>query len=151
MRHRSKTSSATSARSSSSTWRSIGWARGAPVTELDALVAGDAAITFAWQVSEPPSPGRTSKLLGAVQPEGRFGGCAPGVALALAELGHRIALVSWLGDDDYGRAYLTYLQSGRVDTAGAEIAAGQSAARALMLYDGNGLATFRHHPGRPGR
>src|SRR5207253_6673000 len=96
MRHRSRTSSATSARSSSSTWRSIGCATRAPVTELDALVAGDAAITFAWQVSTPPSPGRTSKLLGAVEPEGRFGGCAPGVALALAELGHRVALVSWL-------------------------------------------------------
>jgi len=120
------------------------------VTELDALVAGDAAITFAWQVSVPPSPGRTSKLLGAVEPEGRFGGCAPGVALALAELGHRVALVSWLGDDDYGRAYLTYLQSGRVDTAGVEIAAGQSSARALMLYDGNGSATCLHHPSGSG-
>src|SRR5213080_3341543 len=141
MRHRSRTSSATSARSSSSTWRSIGYATRAPVTELDALVAGDAAITFAWQVSVPPSPGRTSKLLGAVEPEGRFGGCAPGVALAL---------VSWLGDDDYGRAYLTYLQSGRVDTAGVEIAAGQSSARALMLYDGNGSATCLHHPSGSG-
>src|SRR5256886_2143128 len=150
MMHRSRTSSATSATSSSSTWRSIGYATRAPVTEMDALVAGDSAITFAWQVSVPPSPGRTSKLLGAVQPEGRFGGCAPGVALALAELGHRVALVSWLGDDDYGRAYLTYLHSAQVDTAGVETAAGQSSARALMLYDGNGSATCLHHPSGSG-
>src|SRR3989442_8181201 len=120
------------------------------MTDLDAVVAGDAAITFAWQVSVPPSPGRTSKLLGAVEPEGRFGGCAPGVALALAELGHRVALVSWLGDDDYGRAYLTYLRSGGVDIAGVEIASGQSSARALMLYDGNGSATCLHHPSGSG-
>src|SRR6202171_5072202 len=117
-----------------------------PMTELDAVVAGDAAITFAWQVSVPPSPGRTSKLLGAVEPEGRFGGCAPGVALALAELGHRVALVSWLGDDNYGRAYLDRLRVGGVDVAGVEVAGRQSAAGALMLYDGNGSATCLHHP-----
>src|SRR5438132_11983440 len=123
MRHPWRTSSATSARSSSSTWRSIGYATRAPVTELDALVAGDAAITFAWQVSVPPSPGRTSKLLGAVEPEGGFGGCAPGGAPALAELGHGGAPGSWLGDADYGRAYLTYSQSGRLATSCAEIGA----------------------------
>jgi len=120
------------------------------VSELDAVVAGDAAITFAWQVSVPPSPGRTSKLLGAVEPEGRFGGCAPGVALALAELGHRVALVSWLGDDGYGRAYLARLRDGGVDIGGVEVAAGQSSARALMLYDGNGSATCLHHPSGSG-
>jgi sugar/nucleoside kinase (ribokinase family) len=120
------------------------------VTELDAVVAGDAAITFAWQVSVPPSPGRTSKLLGAVEPEGRFGGCAPGVALALAELGHRVALVSWLGDDDYGRAYLARLRAAGVDVEGVEVAAGQSSPRALMLYDGNGSATCLHHPSGSG-
>ena len=98
----------------------------------------------------PPSPGRTSKLLGAVEPEGRFGGCAPGVALALAELGQRVALVSWLGDDNYGRAYLDRLRAGGVDIAGVEIAAGQSSARALMLYDGNGSATCLHHPSGSG-
>ena len=120
------------------------------MTELDAVVAGDAAITFAWQVSVPPSPGRTSKLLGAVEPEGRFGGCAPGVALALAELGHRVALVSWLGDDGHGRAYLAHLRAGGVDIAGVEVATGQSSARALMLYDGNGSATCLHHPSGSG-
>jgi sugar/nucleoside kinase (ribokinase family) len=120
------------------------------MTELDAVVAGDAAITFAWQVSVPPSPGRTSKLLGAVEPEGRFGGCAPGVALALAELGHRVALVSWLGDDGYGRAYLARLRAAGVDVEGVEVAAGQSSARALMLYDGNGSATCLHHPSGSG-
>ena len=120
------------------------------MTELDAVVAGDAAITFAWQVSVPPSPGRTSKLLGAVEPEGRFGGCAPGVALALAELGHRVALVSWLGDDGHGRAYLAHLRAAGVDIGGVEIAAGQSSARALMLYDGNGSATCLHHPSGSG-
>jgi len=120
------------------------------MTELDAVVAGDAAITFAWQVSVPPSPGRTSKLLGAVEPEGRFGGCAPGVALALAELGHRVALVSWLGDDDHGRAYLAHLRAAGVDIGGVEVAAGESSARALMLYDGNGSATCLHHPSGSG-
>src|SRR5260370_23903090 len=161
-RRRSRPSSATSAKSSISTSPSAGcamrgpapaWKRGEkmrPMSELDAVVAGDAAITFAWQVSVPPSPGRTSKLLGAVEPEGRFGGCAPGVALALAELGHRVALVSWLGDDHYGRAYLDRLRVSGVDVGGVEVAAGQSSARALMLYDGNGSATCLHHPSGSG-
>ncbi len=115
------------------------------MAEFDALVAGDSAITFAWQVSAPPTPGRTSKLLGRVEPEGRFGGCAPGVALALAELGHRVALVSWLGDDSYGRAYLTTLQSSGVDIAGVEVVGGQPSPRAFMLYEASGSATCLHH------
>src|SRR5947209_17730362 len=110
------------------------------MAEVDVLVAGDAAITFAWQLSAPPVPGRTSKLLGTVEPEGRFGGCAPSVALALAGFGHRVALVSWLGDDAYGRAYLTKLHSHGIDTGGVEVAAGQASPRALMLYATGGPA-----------
>src|SRR5438128_528006 len=120
------------------------------MAEVDVLVAGDAAITFAWQLSAPPIPGRTSKLLGTVEPEGRFGGCAPSVALALAGFGHRVALVSWLGDDAYGRAYLTKLRSHGIDTAGVAVAAGQASPRALMLYDPSGSATCLHHPSGSG-
>src|SRR5713101_1817479 len=145
-RPRSKTSSATSARWS--TWRPR-WA-GSAVTirmaDLNVLVAGDAAITFAWQLNAPPVPGRTSKLLGPVDPPGRFGGCAPSVALALAGFGHRVALVSWLGDDAYGRAYLEELRAHGVDTGGVMVATGQSSPRALMLYDPSGAATCLHHP-----
>lgn len=121
------------------------------MADVDVLVAGDAAITFAWQLSAPPVPGRTSKLLGTVDPPGRFGGCAPAVALALAGFGHRVALVSWLGDDAYGRAYLDELRAHGIDTAGVEVAAGQSSARALMLYDPSGTATCLHHPSGSGR
>src|SRR5881628_926260 len=113
------------------------------MAEVDVLVAGDAAITFAWQLSAPPIPGRTSKLLGSVEPEGRFGGCAPSVALALAGFGHRVALVSWLGDDAYGRAYLETLRTHGVETDGVEVAAGQASPRALMLYDPSGSASLR--------
>ncbi len=120
------------------------------MADFDALVAGDAAITFAWQVSAAPTPGLTSKLLGEVEPEARFGGCAPGVALALTELGHRVALVSWLGDDRYGCAYLEELRSHGIDTAGVEVAAGQASPRALMLYDPDGRATCLHHPSGSG-
>ena len=120
------------------------------MAEIDVLVAGDAAITFAWQLSAPPIPGRTSKLLGSVEPEGRFGGCAPSVALALAGFGHRVALVSWLGDDAYGRAYLETLRTHGVETDGVEVAAGQASPRALMLYDPSGSATCLHHPSGSG-
>ncbi len=116
------------------------------MADLNVLVAGDAAITFAWQLNAPPVPGRTSKLLGPVDPPGRFGGCAPSVALALAGFGHRVALVSWLGDDAYGRAYLEELRAHGVDTGGVMVATGQSSPRALMLYDPSGAATCLHHP-----
>jgi len=118
---------------------------------VDVLVAGDAAITFAWQLNAPPVPGRTSKLLGKVEPDGRFGGCAPAVALSLAGFQHRVALVSWLGDDAYGQAYLEELQRHGIDTTGVEVAAGQASARALMLYDPSGAATCLHHPSGSGR
>src|SRR5712691_4889188 len=101
-----RTSSAISERWSISKQLSAGFAVRIRMADVDILVAGDAAITFAWQLSAPPVPGRTSKLLGTVDPQGRFGGCAPAVALALVGFGHRVALVSWLGDDAYGRAYL---------------------------------------------
>lgn len=120
------------------------------MADFEALVAGDAAITFSWQVSAAPTPGRTSKLLGPVEPEARFGGCAPGVALALAGLGHRVALVSWLGDDSHGRSYLNELRAHGVDITGVEVAAGQASPRALMLYDPTGSATCLHHPSGSG-
>jgi len=120
------------------------------MTEIDVLVAGDAAITFSWQLSAPPVPGRTSKILSEAEPEGRFGGCAPSIALTLSTLGHRVGLVSWLGDDAYGGAYLAELKRHGVDTAGVEVAAGQPSARALMLYDPSGAATCLHHPSGSG-
>ena len=113
---------------------------------LDAFVAGDASIDTSWQVSSVPTPGRTSTLRGSVVPELTFGGCGPQVALALARLGLRVALSTWLGDDAPGRRYLAELEAAGVDVGPVVIAPGQDSPRSVLLYDPSGAATCLHHP-----
>lgn len=76
--------------------------------------------------------------------------CSAGSIRRVAGFGHQVALVSWLGDDAYGRAYLDELRAHGIDIAGVEVAAGQSSPRALMLYDPSGTATCLHHPSGSG-
>ncbi|XP_010551378.1 PREDICTED: fructokinase-like 2, chloroplastic [Tarenaya hassleriana] len=49
------------------------------------------------------------------------GGCAGGVAIALASLGGKVAFMGKLGDDDYGRAMLYYLNVCNVQTRSVRI------------------------------
>ncbi|KAG7586384.1 Ribokinase-like [Arabidopsis thaliana x Arabidopsis arenosa] len=49
------------------------------------------------------------------------GGCAGGVAIALASLGGKVAFMGKLGDDDYGQAMLYYLNVCKVQTRSVKI------------------------------
>jgi len=113
---------------------------------LDAVVVGYASIDRVWRAGSPPGPGRTAILEGPVDPAPAFGGCGPNVAVELAHLGLRTALVTWLGDDPDGRAYLAYLASAGVDLAAVEVAPGQSSPRTILVYDPDGGATCLYHP-----
>jgi sugar/nucleoside kinase (ribokinase family) len=113
----------------------------------DVLVAGYASIDRAWRSDSPPAPGKTSILLGLDDPAPRFGGCGPNVALHLARLGRAVGLITWLGDDPDGRAYLDTLRAAGVDLAAVEVAAGCPSPRALLIYDPTGGATCLYHPG----
>ncbi len=118
----------------------------AGTVDLDVVVAGYAGIDFIWQASTSPGPGHTALLSGPVEAQPRFGGAGPAVALELAQMGRRVALISWLGDDHYGRAYAALLEAAGVDTAGLVIAAGELSPRTFLFYDPGGGATCCFHP-----
>jgi len=110
------------------------------------LVAGYASIDLVWTAESVPGPDRTAILTGPVEPEPRFGGCAPIVAMQLARQGQSAGLVSWLGDDAPGRAYRVELESAGVDTTFTVFAPGQASPRSLLIYDPNGGVTCCFHP-----
>ena len=105
----------------------------------EVVAAGYASIDRAWTVNLPPAAGRTTLLGGPVEAP-RFGGCAPTAARRLARLGCRTGLISWLGDDADGRAYLAALAADGVDVRGVEVAAGQQSPRCYLFYDPDGTA-----------
>ena len=115
-------------------------------TRLDVLVVGYASIDFVWRAASPPAPGRTSILLGPVEPAPRYGGCGPSAAVELARLGRRVEVITWLGDDGYGEAYLRHLRASGVHTAGVQVASGQASPRTMLIYDPAGSATCLYHP-----
>jgi sugar/nucleoside kinase (ribokinase family) len=112
----------------------------------EVLVAGYAGVDLVWTAASPPGPHRTALLTGPVEPRPRFGGCAPIVAMLLARQGHRVGLVSWLGDDACGRAYRAKLEAAGVDTQATVFAPGQATPRSLLIYDPDGGVTCCYHP-----
>lgn len=64
---------------------------------------------------------------------------------ALARLGVQTGLVTWVGDDPQGRAFLAGLEKAGVDVTGVEMGRGPSP-RSLLIYDPNGDAACYFHP-----
>jgi sugar/nucleoside kinase (ribokinase family) len=113
---------------------------------FDVVVAGYAGLDLVWQAGSAPGPGHTAILSGPVDPEPLWGGCGPRAAFDLARFGLRTALISWLGDDRDGSAYLDRLQAAGVDTRGVVMAPGQASPRTFFFYDPTGGATCCYHP-----
>jgi sugar/nucleoside kinase (ribokinase family) len=84
----------------------------------------------------------------------RCGGGAANAAVALARAGHRVTLVSAVGDDDAGRALLATLADEGVDTDEVTVVA-QPTSTSLLLVDPAGERTIvnlqRLHAPRPER
>ncbi|MBA3875516.1 MAG: hypothetical protein C0498_01040 [Anaerolinea sp.] len=114
---------------------------------LDAVVSGYASLDEAFRASHHAGGGETAILRGPVHPTAGRGGCGPNAALALARLGLRSGLVTWLGDDPDGRAYFDHLRAAGVDLTGVEVGHGRSP-RSLLIYDPDGAAACYFHPSR---
>jgi sugar/nucleoside kinase (ribokinase family) len=112
---------------------------------LEVLVSGYASIDDVYHASRLAGPAQSSTLTGPVLPPTRPGGCGPNTARSLAGLGIRVGLVTWLGNDPGGRAFLAGLAEAGVDVTGVELGAGSSP-RSLMIYDANGEAACYFHP-----
>ncbi|TKX50221.1 carbohydrate kinase family protein [Halorubrum sp. ASP121] len=98
------------------------------------LSVGAAAIDEWYAVSNLPEPDG-----GAFADEvtSAFGGVGANVAVALDRLGRDAGLVSRVGDDEYGRRALAYLDETGVD--GTHVAVGDAAhTRSLILRDPDG-------------
>lgn len=115
----------------------------------EVVVSGYASIDEAYTVSRLAGAAQTGILSGPVRPDARPGGCGPNTARTLARLGVRTGLVTWVGDDPQGRAFLTGLQEAGVDVTGVEMGRGPSP-RSLLIYDPNGDAACYFHPSGSG-
>jgi 2-dehydro-3-deoxygluconokinase len=112
---------------------------------VEILVSGYASVDESYHSSRLAGAAQTGVLTGPVRPEGRPGGCGPNTARVLARLGMRAGVVTWLGDDPQGRAFVTGLAELGVDVAGVEIGPGPSP-RSLLIYDPDGDAACYFHP-----
>ena len=98
------------------------------------LAVGAAAIDEWYAVSNLPEPDGGAF---AREVTSAFGGVGANVAVALDRLGRDAGLVSRVGDDEYGRRALAYLDETGVD--GTHVAVGDDAhTRSLILSDPDG-------------
>jgi sugar/nucleoside kinase (ribokinase family) len=112
---------------------------------LDVLVSGYASMDETYHASRLAGAAQTGVLHGPVRPSTRPGGCGPNTARSLAGLGVRVGLVTWLGNDPEGRAFLAGLTEAGVDVGSVEVGDGPSP-RSLMIYDAQGNAACYFHP-----
>lgn len=112
-------------------------------------VLGYTSVDTRLVTSALPRPGETAILEGDVPPPARWGGCAPIVARWLRRLAVETALVSWLGDDDDGRAYRTLLDDAGIDLRFLEVGSGASP-RSWLVSDRSGTSVCFFHPSGAG-
>lgn len=75
------------------------------------------------------------------------GGKGSNVAVGLARLGARVAIIARLGDDDFGRRALPFWQSEGIDCTHTRIAAGEANAVASILVSADGENTIAVYRG----
>jgi ribokinase len=109
------------------------------------VVSGYASIDEVYKSSRLAGAAQTGVLSGPVRPVPRHGGCGPNTARVLANLGVPSAVITWVGDDAEGRAFVEALAKAGVSLAGVEVGRGASP-RCLLLYDATGDAACYFHP-----
>jgi tagatose kinase len=91
-----------------------------------------------------PKPGMSLREQGAFL--GPFPSGAPGIFIdTVARLGHSAAIVSAVGDDDFGRCILDRLNADGVHTELVQVIPGRSTGVAFVTYFADGSRTFIFH------
>ena len=109
------------------------------------VVSGYASIDEIYSASRLAGAAQTGVLSGPVRPAPRHGGCGPNTARVLATLHVPTALVTWVGDDPEGRAFVEALADAGVSMDAVEVGRGPSP-RSLLIYDADGDAACYFHP-----
>jgi sugar/nucleoside kinase (ribokinase family) len=91
-----------------------------------------------------PRPGMPLRETGAFQ--GPFPSGAPGIFIdTAARLGHSAAIISGVGDDDFGRCILDRLNADGVRTDLVQVFPGRSTGVAFVMYERDGSRRFIFH------
>ena len=109
----------------------LGYASADHCVAVDALPALDATAIVRRRLSRPWP---------------RLGGCGPGVAAHLATAGMDAACLTWVADDEVGRALLAQLESSGADTSGV-VLTGDRSPESFIVYDGHGRTACFYDPG----
>lgn len=117
---------------------------GAAFQSPSVVVVGSLNLDIVVPVPHHPSPGET--VLGGVSFRNP-GGKGANQAVAVARLGHRVAMVGSVGGDDAGRLLTEALEREGVDLANVRVRPGVPSGIALIAVDANGENSIVVSPG----
>jgi sugar/nucleoside kinase (ribokinase family) len=109
----------------------LGYASADHCVSVDALPASDATAIVRRRLSRPWP---------------RLGGCGPGVAAHLGAAGINAACLTWVADDEVGRALLAQLEASGADTSGV-VVEGARSPESFIAYDAGGHTACFYDPG----
>lgn len=110
------------------------------------LAVGYPSLDWIYQVDRLPDVGQTARILNHT-PYPTPGGCPANIAVACVRLGLRAGVLTAIGDDAQGRAYLAKLKAAGVETRGVNLIRGGRSPSCLLFVDPEGRHLTFYDPG----
>ncbi len=112
----------------------------------EVLVAGYPSIDYIARIQRETGPGWTG-IIEHLWDGPTFGGCGPNVAVALTRLGVSAGVVTVVGDDPEGSAYMAYLHHCGVHTRCVAVAPHRRTSRTFLFVPPHGATSLFFDPG----
>jgi sugar/nucleoside kinase (ribokinase family) len=114
------------------------------------LTVGYVGLDHVVGINHPIASGRTSLVARRHTPEGgRLGGCAPNIALGLAEAACRVDVVTWVGDDAGADRVFDALRGAGISIEGVQRGALERTSTSWLPYVEGGASYCVYDPGGP--
>ena len=114
---------------------------------VSVAVLGYASADHCVAVDALPAPDATAIVRRRLsRPWPRLGGCGPGIAAHLAAADVSASCLTWVADDEVGRALLAQLEAGGADTSGVTVEGARSP-ESFIVYDDRGHTACFYDPG----